>query len=121
MNINMEKIAELLDENKSIEINFFTYEEKDGMYVYGTLSFTKERILEKAAQARYFAIGDVSFTNEKCILIELVREGYKKYRCVWDKENKQGDFHIINDWTDKKKSMKNLDEEEFRHVARYMK
>ena len=90
------------------------------MYVYGSHSFTKERILEKAAQSRYFFIGNVSFTNEKDVLIELIAEDHKSYMCVWDKENNEGDFVIRNTWTDKKKKMKNLDEEEFRHVARFM-
>ena len=120
MKFNMSKVEELLDANEAIEINFFKYEEQDGMYVYGSHSFTKGEILEKAAKSRYFSIGTVSFTNEKDVLIENVGIGHNFYMCLWDKENNEGDFIIRNIWTGKKKEMKNLDEEEFKNIARFM-
>ena len=120
MKFNMNKVAELLDENKAIEIGFTPYEEYKGKYVRAALSFTKEEIIEKAAKSHYFSIGDVSFTKEKGILIEDVKEGYKRYVCLWDAANNDGDFHIINLMTGKKRSMTNLDEEDFKHVARFI-
>ena len=121
MKFNMNKVAELLDENKAIEIGFTPYEEYKGAYVHAALSFTKEEIIEKAAKAHIFSIGDITFTKGKGILIENVEEGHKRYICLWDKENHEGDFHVWNLMTGKKRSMTNLDEEEFKHVARFMK
>lgn len=120
MKFNMNKVAELLDENKAIEIGFTPYEEYKGAYVHAALSFTKEEIIEKAAKAHIFSIGDITFTKEKGILIENIKEGYKRYICLWDAVNNDGDFHIWNLMTGKKRSMTNLDEEDFKHVARFM-
>jgi hypothetical protein len=120
MNINMNKVAELLDASKAIEIDFAPYGEYKGCYVRAALSFTKEEIVEKAAKAHIFSIGDVTFTQEKGILIENIKEEHKRYVCLWDAVNNDGDFHIINLMTGKKRSMTNLDEEDFKHVARFM-
>lgn len=120
MKFNMNKVAELLDASKAIEIEFARYEEYKGKYVRAALSFTKEEIIEKAAKSHYFSIGDVSFTKEKGILIEDVKEGHKRYICLWDAVNNDGDFHVWNLMTGKKRSMTNLDEEEIKHVARFM-
>lgn len=120
MKFNMNKVAELLDTNKSIEIEFARYEEKGGMYVCEESTFTKEEIIEKAAKSHIFSIGDTTFTQEEGILVENIREGYKRYMCLWDKKNNDGDFHVCNLMTGKKRSMTNLDEEDFKHVARFM-
>ena len=120
MKFSMNKVEELLEAEGRIEIGFTPYEKHEGKYVNNALSFTKDEIVEKAAKSHYFSIGDVSFTKEGGILIEDVKEGYKRYVCLWDKENNDGDFHIINLMTGKKRSMKNLDDEEFKHVARFM-
>ena len=90
------------------------------MYVCEESTFTKEEIIEKAAKSHIFSIGDVTFTQEEGILVENIREGYKRYMCLWDKKNNDGDFHVCNLMTGKKKSMTNLDEEDFKHVARFM-
>lgn len=120
MKFSMNKVAELLDTNKSIEIDFQTYEEYKGEYVCEESTFTKEEILDKAAKAHIFSIGDTTFTQEEGILVENIREGYKRYMCLWDKKNNDGDFHVCNLMTGKKRSMTNLDEEDFKHVARFM-
>lgn len=120
MKFNMNKVAELLDASKAIEIEFARYEEYKGEYVCEESTFTQEEVIEKASKAHIFSIGDVSFTKEKGILIENIKEGHKRYVCLWDKKNNDGDFHVYNLMTGKKRSMTNLDEEAFKHVARFM-
>lgn len=120
MKINFNKVADLLEATGRIEINFETYEKQGEKYISGALTFTKEEVLEEAKKAKYITVDTVSFTNEWDVLIERDRERPLVYTCLWDKENNKGDFCIRNIRTEKETSIKNLSEEAFRNVARFM-